>query len=153
MGSLELKIPPVALALLAGAAMWVLTVAAPSFAWQLPYRQVIAMILAVCGVTVALGGVASFRRASTTVNPTKPGETTSLVTTGIYRLSRNPMYLGFLLALVAWAVFLANLLALFPVVAFIAYMNRFQIVPEERVLSVMFGNEFEAYKQRVRRWV
>ena len=62
------------------------------------------------------------------------------------------MYLGFLLALLAWAVFLANVLALLPVVAFVAYMNRFQIAPEERALVALFGAEYNAYKQRVRRW-
>jgi protein-S-isoprenylcysteine O-methyltransferase Ste14 len=152
MGALELKIPPVVLVLLAGAAIWVLSAAAPSFALQVPYRQAIAIILAVSGVTVAVVGVVSFRRASTTVNPIRPQDTSSLVTTGIYRFSRNPMYLGFLLVLVAWAVFLANVLTLLPVVAFVAYMNRFQIAPEERALAVMFGPEFNAYKQGVRRW-
>ena|SRR5438105_6260010 len=152
MSALELKIPPVVLVLLAGAAMWVLSTAAPSFASQVPYRQAIALVLAVLGVIVTVVGVVSFRRASTTVNPTRPQDTSSLVTTGIYRLSRNPMYLGFLLALIAWAVFLANVLALLPVVAFVAYMNRFQITPEERALAAMFGAEFNAYGQRVRRW-
>ena len=152
MHALELKIPPVVLVLFAGAAMWVLSAATPSFAWQMPYKQAIALILAVSGVTVAVLGVASFRRASTTVNPTRLQDTSSLVTTGIYRLSRNPMYLGFLLALAAWAVFLANVLVFLPVVAFVIYMKRFQITPEERALAVMFGTEFNAYKRRVRRW-
>ena len=115
MGALELKIPPVILVLLAGAAMWALSAAAPSFAWQVPYRQAVAFALAVSGLTVAVVGVVSFRRASTTVNPIRPQDTSSLVTTGIYRLSRNPMYLGFLLLLVAWAM----LLALLPVAAFV----------------------------------
>jgi protein-S-isoprenylcysteine O-methyltransferase Ste14 len=152
MSALELKIPPVVLVLLAGAAMWVLSAAAPSFAWQAPYRQATALVFAVAGVIVAILGVVSFRHASTTVNPTRPQDASSLVTTGIYRFSRNPMYLGFLLALLAWAVFLANVLTLLPVVAFVAYMNRFQITPEERALVAMFGTEYDAYKQRVRRW-
>jgi len=152
MGTLELKIPPVVLVLLSGAAMWILSAAAPSFARKVPYSQAIAFIFAVSGVAVAVFGVVSFRRACTTVNPTRPQDVSSLVTTGIYRLSRNPMYLGLLLALVAWVVFLGNVLALLPVVAFVAYMNRFQITPEERALAAMFGTEFKAYKQRVRRW-
>jgi protein-S-isoprenylcysteine O-methyltransferase Ste14 len=153
MNALELKIPPIVLLLLTGAAMWVLPALAPAFTLQVPYRQALALILAFSGVTVAVAGVVSFRRAGTTVNPTRPQDTSSLVTTGIYRLSRNPMYLGFLLALLAWTVFLANVLALLPVVAFVVYMNRFQITPEERALAVMFGAEFNAYKQKVRRWV
>lgn len=153
MNQLELKIPPVALALLAGAAMWFISAAAPSFSWQLPYQQAMGLVLAVAGVVVALLGVMSFRCAGTTVNPTKPKATSSLVNTGIYRSSRNPMYLGFLLALIGWAVFLANLFALILVPAFVVYMNRFQITPEERALAIKFGTEFTAYKQKVRRWV
>jgi len=152
MSALELRIPPAALVLLTAAAMWFLARAATLFAWQVPYGQAISLFLAVAGVIVAVLGVVSFRRAGTTVNPTRPQATSSLVSTGIYGFSRNPMYLGFLLALVAWAVFLANILALVPVVAFVGYMNRFQIAPEERALAAMFGTEFTAYKQRVRRW-
>lgn len=152
MSALELKIPPVVLVFLTAAAMWFLSRAATPFALQVPYGQAIGLLLAFAGVIVPVLGVVSFRRAGTTVNPTRPQATSSLVSTGIYGFSRNPMYLGFLLALVAWAVFLANILALVPVVAFVAYMNRFQIAPEERALAVMFGTEFAAYKERVRRW-
>ena len=153
MSALELKIPPVALVLFAGAAMWFVSAVAPSFTLQLPFKQAIALVLPVAGAFVAVWGVVSFRRVGTTVNPTKPQATSSLVSTGSYRFSRNPMYLGFLLALVGWAVFLANALAFVLVPLFVMYMNRFQITPEERALSALFGTEFSAYRQRVRRWV
>jgi protein-S-isoprenylcysteine O-methyltransferase Ste14 len=153
MNALELKVPPVVVVLLAGAAMWLASAATPSFASQLPYRQAMALALAAAGLVIAALGVVSFRRAGTTVNPTKPQTTSSLVSTGVYRFSRNPMYLGFLLALAGWAVFLANALAFVLLPAFVVYMNRFQITPEERALSAMFGAEFAAYKQKVRRWV
>lgn len=153
MSTLELKIPPVALVLITGAAMWLASAVAPALTLQLPYEQAIALVPAIAGVFVAVWGVVSFRRADTTVNPTNPHATSSLVSTGIYRFSRNPMYLGFLLTLAGWAVFLANALALVFVPVLVAYMNRFQITPEERVLSAMFGTEFSAYRQRVRRWV
>jgi protein-S-isoprenylcysteine O-methyltransferase Ste14 len=153
MSALELRIPPVALVLLAGAAMWLLSTAAPSYAFQLPYRQAFALVLLAVGAIVAVLGVVSFRRAGTTVNPTRPQATSSLVTTGIYRISRNPMYLGFLLALIGWAVFLANIVAFVLIPAFVIYMDRFQIMPEERALQARFGSEFTAYKAKVRRWV
>lgn len=153
MNPLELKIPPAALVLLAGLAMWFVSTVAPSFSWQMPYQQAVAFVLAIAGAIVAVLGVASFLRAGTTLNPTKPQATSALVNTGIYRFSRNPMYLGFLLALIGWALFLANLLALILVPAFVMYMNRFQITPEERALAAMFGIEFTSYKQKVRRWV
>jgi protein-S-isoprenylcysteine O-methyltransferase Ste14 len=153
MNALELKIPPVALALLAGAAMWCVSALTPSLSWQLPYRQALALFFAIAGTIVAVLGVASFRRAGTTVNPVTPQAASALVSTGIYRFSRNPMYLGFLLMLLGWAALLANALALILVAGFVAYMNRFQITPEERALSALFGAEFAAYAQRVRRWI
>ena len=77
----------------------------------------------------------------------------SLVIRGVYRYTRNPMYVGLLLTLLAWAVFLANPLAALWVVVYVLYITRFQIIPEERVLASLFAAEYEAYKGRVRRWV
>jgi protein-S-isoprenylcysteine O-methyltransferase Ste14 len=82
-----------------------------------------------------------------------PGASSSLVIRGVYTLTRNPMYLGFLLVLVGWAVFLSNTLAFLLLPVFILYMNRFQITPEERALASLFGQEFVVYKSRVRRWL
>jgi protein-S-isoprenylcysteine O-methyltransferase Ste14 len=153
MNALELKIPPVTVALLAGAAMWLASSALPSLAFPLPYKHLLTVILVVAGGVVAGLGVVSFRRAQTTVNPLRPQAASSLVTTGIYRFSRNPMYLGILLLLAGVAVFLANAAALIVLPAFVVYMNLFQIKPEERALSAIFGPELTAYQQRVRRWM
>jgi len=83
----------------------------------------------------------------------KPQSSSVLVVSGVYKLTRNPMYLGFLLVLLGWAVFLSNVLAFLLLQAFIAYMNRFQIEPEERALASLFGQDFADYKSRVRRWL
>ena len=101
----------------------------------------------------ALCFIASFVRAKTTVNPMKPASASALVVSGLYARSRNPMYLGLLLILIGWAVYLSNGLAFLLLLAFILYMNRFQIEPEERALISLFGQEFVAYKSRVRRWL
>jgi protein-S-isoprenylcysteine O-methyltransferase Ste14 len=153
MKTLELKVPPLVLVLLTGAAMWLASSASPALAWHPPYRLAVATALGLAGIAVAALGVAAFRRARTTVDPTKPQRAKSLVRGSVYRLSRNPMYLGFLLALLGFAVFLGNLLALVFVPLFVLYMNRFQIAPEERVLAAMFGPEFVAYCREVRRWL
>lgn len=92
-------------------------------------------------------------RVHTTWYRSEPGRTTSLVTAGVYRYSRNPIYLGMLLALLGWAVLLANPTALALSATFVLYMNRFQIAPEERSLSVAIGDEYRDYMSRVRRWV
>lgn len=156
MRGLELRVPPLALALAFAVAMGLAALALPfaTFATlALPGRVVGAGALLLAGVSVALAGVWAFRRQRTTVNPLAPERATSLVTSGIYRASRNPMYLGFLLALAGWAVFLANAVAALLLPCFVAWMNRWQIQPEERALAARFGPEFAAYAQRVRRWL
>jgi protein-S-isoprenylcysteine O-methyltransferase Ste14 len=111
-----------------------------------------ATILALLGVAVAIGGVVSFHRAKTTVNPLKPETSAALVSTGVYSFSRNPMYLGMALVLFAWSVYLSSIWSLAGPVLFALYITRFQIVPEERVLDALFGASFADYKRRVRRW-
>lgn len=110
-------------------------------------------MLALAGVAIALSGVVSFRRVRTTVNPLKPEASTSLVSTGIYKVTRNPMYLGMLAVLLAWAAYLPSVLALLGPAAFALYITRFQIIPEERVLHSLFGAAFVEYTQKVRRWL
>ena len=83
----------------------------------------------------------------------KPDSTSSLVISGIYKYTRNPMYLGFVLVLLGWAAFLSNLAALALLPAFVLYINRFQIIPEEHVLTSLFPDAYPAYRARVRRWI
>jgi protein-S-isoprenylcysteine O-methyltransferase Ste14 len=150
---LELKVPPVPLVALFAALMWLVARATPFLTVSLPYRYFLASAVAAAGAAVSGLGVLSFRRARTTVNPMTPEASSALVVRGVYRVTRNPMYLGFLLWLVAWAVALANGLATLLPLAFVLYMNQFQIAPEERALQARFGDDFEAYMSRVRRWV
>jgi len=152
MHHLELRIPPVVLALLFAAAMASLAYAVPAPV-SIPATLPIAGALVFIGASVALAGVVAFRRQKTTVNPFTPERSSSLVATGIYRFSRNPMYLGLLLALVGWSVYLANWVSALLLPAFVAYMNRFQIQPEEQALSERFAPEYLAYAKAVRRWL
>ena len=133
--------------------MWAAARVGPGFEFTLPACRSIAAVLAVGGVTVALLGIASFRRAKTTVNPLHPEAASTLVATGIYQRTRNPMYLGLLLVLLGWAVFLTNALAFIFPVAYVPLMNWLQIVPEERALAATFGSAFADYQSRVRRWL
>lgn len=153
MQSLDLKIPPPAVTAVTAVSMWGGSLIAPLIAVPFSTRASLAIAIAVAGVAFSLAGIVSFRRARTTVNPTKPESATSLVKSGIYRVTRNPMYLGLLLVLVAWAVFLSSAWALLGPLAFFLYIGKFQIDPEEQVLSKLFGAEYSAYKTQVRRWV
>ncbi len=152
MRGLELKVPPVALVLIVGGLMW-FAASAPRFRFQYPFQPIIAGAFALAGAVVSLLGVVEFRRAKTTVNPTKPASSSSLVAAGIYKWTRNPMYLGFLLILGGWALWLGNFASLIFLPAFVYYMNRFQIAPEERALASIFGENFRRYQSEVRRWI
>ncbi|MBW4968083.1 isoprenylcysteine carboxylmethyltransferase family protein [Pseudoalteromonas sp. CR1] len=113
----------------------------------------LAASLVIIGCVSCVAGVVSFKLAKTTVNPNKPEQASKLVTSGIYRISRNPMYLGFAFILAGWGVWLSSVWAMLGVVGFIGYLTLFQIMPEERALTKLFGEEFTAYKARVRRWL
>lgn len=150
---LELKIPPVVLGLFVAAMMWGAARHAPCCKFQLPAKTALAIGLMLAGAGISVAGVVSFRRAKTTINPLAPATASSLVVTGIYRRTRNPMYLGMLLVLLGSGVLLGNALSLVLSIAFVPLMNRLQIGPEEEVLAGLFGADFAAYRSRVRRWL
>jgi protein-S-isoprenylcysteine O-methyltransferase Ste14 len=152
-GALELKIPPVVVGGLTAALMAALAKAAPAWQLEAPGAELMAALFMATGFGVALAGVQAFRRAETTVDPRFPERTSSFVAGGIYRCTRNPMYLGMALVLVGWAAALQHPLAFAGVPLFQAYMNRFQIEPEERHLRSKFGADFEDYVRNVRRWI
>ena len=150
---LELRIPPPIVGLVVAAAMWV--IASRPLIWPPPtsVRLSAGVFLLVIGIAIALSAVIAFRRAQTTVNPLKPETSTSLVSTGIFARTRNPMYLGMLIGLLAWAVYLGSALTLLGPVTFVLYITRFQIIPEEMAMHSLFGSAFSEYSQRVRRWL
>lgn len=150
---LELRIPPVALTLLAASAAWFGARAFPALRLESAALSWSAAVFALLGLGCSLGGVGSFRRARTTVNPTKPDSATTLVSSGVYRITRNPMYLGFLFVLLGVVAWLGSAVAGLTVPAWVIYLNRFQIAPEERALRARFGAEFVAYAARVPRWL
>lgn len=138
--------------LLAGGGMWLLAGVVP-WPGDLRGRLPVALLTAIAGVGVAAAGVLAFRRAQTTVNPMTPEASSALVAAGIYRLTRNPMYLGMALALAAWAIWLGSVAAAAMLPVFVAYLTRYQIIPEERALIALFGEPFQVYARRVRRWI
>jgi protein-S-isoprenylcysteine O-methyltransferase Ste14 len=150
---LELKVPPPAVALLIAVAMWFGSRVGPTLEMPLLARSIAFAVIALTGGAIALAGNLAFRRARTTPNPFKPQNASSLVTTGIYHHTRNPMYVGLLLVLLGWVSFLCSAIALLGLVAFVIYITRFQIVPEERVLLAKFGADYAEYLARVRRWL
>jgi protein-S-isoprenylcysteine O-methyltransferase Ste14 len=148
---LEHRIPPPIVAACTAALMLGFAWVAPAPTFFIP--SVTTFVLAAVGVSLDGIALLHFLRRRTTVNALKPDTASALVTGGIYRFTRNPMYLGLATLLLAWAIYLGNLAALAGVPLFILYMNRFQIAPEERALEARFGAEYIAYRTRVRRWL
>jgi protein-S-isoprenylcysteine O-methyltransferase Ste14 len=151
--TLELKIPPVALVIIAALLIWVGAAFFPILNFQFQFQSLAAWVIGLSGMLACALGIIEFNLAITTVNPTKPETASSLVRTGIYRRTRNPMYVGFLLILTGWAAAIANVASFLILPAFVVYMNRFQIKPEERALASIFGNDFKAYCSEARRWI
>lgn len=153
MDALELKIPPPVVALIFAVLMWLCPRPAGMVEIAFVVRVVGAVALVLVGQAISVWGIVEFRRAGTTVNPMKASSASTLVSSGVYRFTRNPMYLGLSLSLLGWAVYLWNPLALAVLAAFVLYLTRFQIQPEERILSSLFGEPYLAYLRRVRRWL
>ena len=149
----SLRVPPVALFLLIAVLMWAAATSLPSWRIMLPGRAWITVLLLLTAGAVGIAGVRAFGHARTTVDPLQPGKASALVTSGIYRRTRNPMYVALAIALLAWTVWLGHPLALLGIAAFVAWMNRLQIAAEERALRALFGAEFERYCREVPRWL
>lgn len=150
---LELKVPPPAVFAVCAALLWLLARWAPMQLLPRPQAAVVAAVLLAAGAGVAAAGVLAFRRHHTTVNPHAPGRAARVVRSGIYRFSRNPMYLGLLLVLAAVAVTFPSAPGVLVLALFVGYLDRFQIRPEERALLQKFGAEYAAYQRAVRRWL
>jgi protein-S-isoprenylcysteine O-methyltransferase Ste14 len=154
--SLELRIPPVAVVLLCAGVMVAMERVLPTAVMLSQIEAPLGLLagfLAATGIVVAILGALAFRRAGTTVDPRYPDRASQLVVSGVYRVTRNPMYLGMLLCLAALAVYLRSPSAGLLLPLFVAYMNRFQIRAEERAMRDRFGAIYERYAASVRRWI
>jgi len=153
LNAFELKIPPPVIGLLIATAMWAIAYTSADPQTLTALRLPLAGALAAIGALFDFSALLAFHRAKTTVNPMKPGTTSTIVRSGVYRITRNPMYVGLAFFLCAWAAYLWSAWALIGPLAFVAYISRFQIVPEEKTLARLFGEDYLAYKATVRRWL
>lgn len=150
---MNIRIPPVLQVVLCGTLGWGLAMLFPSPHMGGAWRLFLAAFLGGTGVAFLALAVGAFVRAKTTVNPLDPGRAEKLVTSGLFRFSRNPMYLGMLLVLTAGVLWLGACSAMLAPVLFIWVMTEIQIKPEERSLQQKFGDQFSAYRVRTRRWL
>ncbi len=150
---MKLLVPPPVQGIVTGGAMWVVASSSPEWCVDFTGRKAVGAVLMGVGLTFDLIALAAFFRAKTTATPLKPDKARHLVVEGLYRYSRNPMYLGLALVLSGWGVWLGHPANLALIGVFVAYITTFQIKPEERALEQKFGAEYEDYKRRVRRWI
>ena len=117
------------------------------------YQIVLSVFIVAIGLAYAIPSFRLFAKHKTTISPFTPSETTALVTVGMYRYSRNPMYLGLVLLNIAATIFFGTWLGIIIVATFIFLLNLLQIIPEEEALLDIFGEEYIEYKKKVRRWI
>lgn len=153
LSGLERKVPPPVVAIIAAAIMWLLAKEVALSSYEIPYKAVICGLFAALGLLIDFAALWLFIKAKTTFNPITPNRASSLVTTGVYRYTRNPMYIGNFIFLLAWLIWLGSAYSLMGLILYVVYMNQFQIKPEERALLSLFGNEYSLFCSTVRRWV
>jgi protein-S-isoprenylcysteine O-methyltransferase Ste14 len=146
------KIPPPILLLIFGIAMWFVARSGFAYPVAVPYALIIAIAVAVLGVSISVNALRQFSAAETTINPLQPDEATSLVQGGIFGKTRNPMYVGLSLVLTGWVIWLESLGNIAVLLVFVLVLTELQIKPEEAAMRTLFGDEYDDYCKRVRRW-
>jgi len=150
---LQLKIPPLLLVFIFAIMMWFSEPYLPKTNLDLSLLTFLFIVFLLLGSFIIVLGAIAFRRAHTTVNPTKPESSSALVKINIYRFTRNPMYLGMVFILFGWTCILDSPATILFILCFMLYMHYFQIKPEEKVLNDLFGDEYIQYCNKVRRWL
>ncbi len=150
---LALKVPPPVVLLVFGILTWFVGSRVPGGRFEFDNQLAAAIAVSVLGLIININAIIGFRRAKTTVNPLDPGKATELVVGGVFQLSRNPMYLGILVVLTGWAIWIGSIYNLALLALFVYYITEFQIKPEEEVLRPLFDETYADYCSKVRRWI
>ncbi len=150
---MKLKVPPVVVFLTSVVLLRLIQSITSDFQLAVPFGQYVSLFTLSAGIAIALAGVIEFSKYKTTVDPTQPGKASSMVTSGVYRYTRNPMYLGMAVVLFGGVIYYGNPFAILAVLFLVWYLTQFQIKPEEEILKENFGKPYADYTKRVRRWV
>jgi len=151
MKSLETKIPPLIVVLFFLVLIFFLRNLLQVFTFTF---QIYVSFFFLCLATAFFStGIIEFRKYKTTLNPLIPEESSALLTKGVFKFSRNPIYLALLNLLICFSIYLGSFFGLIILPLFVIYMNQFQIKPEEKAMLKLYGKEFENYCSKVRRWI
>lgn len=151
--TLELKIIPPVQLIISAVLMVSLASYLPQYQFELAIRLPLVMLIILAASVIGILALYDFHKHQTTFHPHTPEKTSKVVNTGVFAYSRNPMYLSLALILTALAVYLQNYPSFTIILLFIWYITRFQIIPEERMLNKLFPSNYQAYCQKVRRWL
>lgn len=149
---MKLKLPPLLIFVIFLGLMYFLSKYLPIGDFEFFGSKYLIFTLLGSAILIAFISILQFSRSKTTIDPRVPSKVSKLVTYGVYKFSRNPMYLALLLILLAWGLWLGNAFNTLLAAGFVGYMNRFQIIPEEEALTAMFGKRYQQYCKQVRRW-
>jgi len=147
------RVPPAIVLLVHFGVAWLLSKYLKSANFSIPGQETIAMLLGIFGCALVIYSMYTLHRANTTVDPIFPEKASSLITTGPFNFSRNPIYLALLIILMAWVIWLGNAVAVLLPVTFVWQLTYFQIKAEEEALTEKFGTVYQEYKLKVRRWI
>ncbi len=150
---MKLRILPPLFGLLCAALMVGVAKLFPALAFHFPGQNIVAAALVLLGLSLDIIAAVQFRKQQTTISPLSPQKTAAIVQDGVFAISRNPMYLGMLLILSGFAIFLGSVINIAVLIGFVAVITRQQIKPEEEALQEKFGDEYTAYTNAARRWL
>jgi len=150
---MELKIPPPLYMAAFLLLMWLLKNNVPLLAWESSFFESVGILLMAIGLLFDGWSFIGFVKSKTTINPLKPENANKLVTDRLYRFTRNPMYLGMVFILTGWSFYLGAFSSFLLLPIFVLLLTKYQIMPEERILESIFGEEYLRYKTEVRRWI
>jgi protein-S-isoprenylcysteine O-methyltransferase Ste14 len=151
--NLALKVPPPVQLIICSILMYSLAYYFPQYSFSLDLSFPLSLLLIALASVIGLIALYDFRKHKTTFHPHTPEKTNTVVDSGIYAYSRNPMYLALVLILFALVFYIENMLCFTLIPLFIGYITQYQIKPEEDMLDKLFPNTYLAYSQKVRRWL
>ncbi len=153
MKNLENRIPPPFVMLFVAIGMWGAAYLSPQFIVNTGVNYGLVVVFFLLGGLFGAPAFLAFARAKTTIDSVHVDRASTLVMTGIYRVTRNPMYVGLTSLLLSWAAYLASPWSLLGPLLFVLFIDRCQIIPEERTMTAKFGAAYLGYTSRVRRWL
>ena len=133
--------------------MWLVSKYSLNTNFNLNGTNILALVFLIIAIIMIVLSINKFKKNRTTISPLKPNKTSSLITSGIYNYTRNPMYLGLLLILISTALFIKNFISFLIIPLFVIFINKNQILPEEQILENIFGEEYRNYTKKVKRWI